>query len=426
MRFKKPILLFLYFFLIPSFFGKTQVLEDKVYADHILSVRIFPQGGDLENQLNSPVISLTDSKSLVLWFDDVSYDPELYTAKLIHCDSDWKKSSLRDTDFSLSFNEFTLMDYSYSVNTRMPYIRYAFKVPRVSKSGNYLLKVYKNRDENAVVFTKRFMVIENSAVVAAQVVPPTQTEDRRTLQQINTSVNYSNLEVIDPQVQIKVVIRQNQRWDNAKVLNIPTFLNQNSKLIRYEPFEGESTFRAGNEFRFIDLRFIRATGVNVASVKVEESLVVADARVDVPRPGGAYVQYLDLNGQFVVQTNDRPGGNAEVESEYVYTTFYFNDVPGKNIKLMGGLSQWGKAPEATMVYDSKKRLYATSLLLKQGWYDYQFASINEDGSYDFESLEGSHFQTENEYEVFVYYRGLGSRYDQLVGYVYLQPNKRRL
>jgi len=426
MRFKKPILLFLYFFLIPSFFGKTQVLEDKVYADHILSVRIFPQGGDLENQLNSPVISLTDSKSLVLWFDDVSYDPELYTAKLIHCDSDWKKSSLRDTDFSLSFNEFTLMDYSYSVNTRMPYIRYAFNVPRVSKSGNYLLKVYKNRDENAVVFTKRFMVIENSAVVAAQVVPPTQTEDRRTLQQINTSVNYSNLEVIDPQAQIKVVIRQNQRWDNAKVLNIPTFLNQNSKLIRYEPFEGESTFRAGNEFRFIDLRFIRATGVNVASVKVEESLVVADARVDVPRPGGAYVQYLDLNGQFVVQTNDRPGGNAEVESEYVYTTFYFNDVPGKNIKLMGGLSQWGKAPEATMVYDSKKRLYATSLLLKQGWYDYQFASINEDGSYDFESLEGSHFQTENEYEVFVYYRGLGSRYDQLVGYVYLQPNKRRL
>jgi len=426
MRFKKPILLFLYFFLIPSFFGKTQVLEDKVYADHILSVRIFPQGGDLENQLNSPVISLTDSKSLVLWFDDVSYDPELYTAKLIHCDSDWKKSSLRDTDFSLSFNEFTLMDYSYSVNTRMPYIRYAFNVPRVSKSGNYLLKVYKNRDENAVVFTKRFMVIENSAVVAAQVVPPTQTEDRRTLQQINTSVNYSNLEVIDPQAQIKVVIRQNQRWDNAKVLNIPTFLNQNSKLIRYEPFEGESTFRAGNEFRFIDLRFIRATGVNVASVKVEESLVVADARVDVPRPGGAYVQYLDLNGQFVVQTNDRPGGNAEVESEYVYTTFYLNDVPGKNIKLMGGLSQWGKAPEATMVYDSKKRLYATSLLLKQGWYDYQFASINEDGSYDFESLEGSHFQTENEYEVFVYYRGLGSRYDQLVGYVYLQPNKRRL
>jgi ribosomal protein L24 len=193
----------------------------------------------------------------------------LYTAKLVHCDADWKKSGLRDTDFSLAFNEFTLSDYAYSVNTRMPYIRYSFTLPRVSKSGNYLLKVYKNRDESALIFTKRFMVVENLAAVAAQVVPPAQTEDRRTLQQINTSVNYSNLEVIDPQAQIKVVIRQNQRWDNAKVLSKPTFLNQNSKLLRYEPFEGESTFRAGNEFRFIDLRFIRATGVNVASVKVE-------------------------------------------------------------------------------------------------------------------------------------------------------------
>ena len=164
----------------------------------------------------------------------------------------------------------------------------------------------------------------------------------------------------------------------------------------------------------------------MASVKVEETLVNAEARVDLPRPGGAYAQYLDLNGFYVVQTNDRPGGDPEVESEYVYTTFYLNDVPGKNIKLMGALSQWGKAPEATLVYDSKKRLYSTSLLLKQGWYDYQFAYANGDGSYDFESLEGSHFQTENEYEVFVYYRGLGSRYDQLVGYVYLQPNRRRL
>jgi len=165
------------------------VLEDKVYADHILSVRMFPNGGDVESQLNAPVVSLTDSKSLVVWFDDVSFDPELYTAKLVHCDADWKKSGLRDTDFSLAFNEFTLSEYAYSVNTRMPYIRYSFTLPRVSKSGNYLLKVYKNRDENALIFTKRFMVVESLASVAAQVVPPAQTEDRRTLQQINTSVN---------------------------------------------------------------------------------------------------------------------------------------------------------------------------------------------------------------------------------------------
>ncbi len=135
MTMKTLTLLFLFLFF--SFIGKAQVLEDKVYADHILSVRMFPNGGAVESQLNAPVISLTDSKSLVVWFDDVSYDPELYTAKLVHCDADWKKSGLRDTDFSLAFNEFTLSDYAYSVNTRMPYIRYFFTLPRVSKSGNY-------------------------------------------------------------------------------------------------------------------------------------------------------------------------------------------------------------------------------------------------------------------------------------------------
>lgn len=418
-------LLFLLFLTLPQL-SNGQVLEDKVFVDHILSVRMYPQGSGTESQLQSPVISLTDSKTLVVLFDDLSYDPELYTAKLVHCDADWKKSALKDTDFSLAFNEYNILDYAYSVNTRMPYIRYSFTIPRVSKSGNYLLKVYKNRDENAVIFMRRFMIVENLAVVGAQLVPPVQTEDRRSLQQINATVNYSNLEVIDPLAQVKVYMRQNQRWDNVKFLSKPTFLNQNSKLIRYEPFEGESTFRAGNEFRFLDLRFIRATGVNVASIKVEESLISAEARVDLPRPGGAYAQYLDLNGQYVVQTNDRPGGDPEVESEYIFTTFYLNDAPGKTIKLMGALSQWGRAPEATLVYDAKKQVYSTSLLLKQGWYDYQYATDLGGGKLDLEPLEGSYFQTENEYEILVYYRALGSRYDQLVGYVYLQPNRRRI
>jgi len=412
--------------VISPLLAYSQVLEDKVFVDHIQSVRLFPKGSSLETSLDAPVLSLSDSKNLVLLFDDLAYDPELYSAKLVHCDADWKKSGLKDNDFSTGFNEFNVQDYNYSVNTRIPYIHYSFVLPRVTKSGNYIIKVYKNRNENDVILTRRFMVFEDGVSVGASIVPPLQTEDRRSLQQINASINYSKLQVVDPATQIRLVIRQNQRWDNAKVLSKPTFLNQSSKMIRYEPLEGESTFRAGNEFRFIDLRFIRATGVNVSSIKVEETLVVAEALIDNPRPLGAYSQYLDLNGQYVVLTNDRPGGNPEVESEYIYTTFYFKTDPGKNIKMLGSLTAWGKFPESKLVYDSKSRLYSTSLLVKQGWYDYQFGLELAPGEYDAEPFEGSHFQTENEYEVFVYYRALGSRYDQLVGYVYLHPNRRRL
>ncbi|RIW15041.1 DUF5103 domain-containing protein [Algoriphagus lacus] len=412
-------------FCLSSISGFSQVLEDKVYSEHIHSVRLFPLGLQQDSPLDAPVVSITDSRPLVLLFDDIAYDPELYTAKLIHCDANWQKSALRDNDFSVAFNEFNIQDYNYSVNTRIPYIHYRFQVPRVTKSGNYILKVYRNRNENEVILTRRFMVHEELFAVGASVVPPTQTEERRALQQINVAVNYSRVDLVDPTTQVKVIIRQNQRWDNAKFLTKPTFLNQNAKSIRYEPFDGSSTFRAGNEFRFVDLRFIRATGVNIAEVKVEETAIFANALTDTPRPGGVYSQYLDLNGQYLVYTNDRPGGNPEVESEYIYTTFHFQADPGREIHMIGSLTAWGNSPESRMVYDPKSGTYSTSILMKQGWYDYQYGFMSPEG-FDSDPIEGSHFETENEYEVLVYYRALGSRYDQLVGYVYLHPNRRRL
>ncbi|MFL0682905.1 MAG: DUF5103 domain-containing protein [Algoriphagus aquaeductus] len=421
---KKLILGIGIWFLACSLSSQAQVLEDKVFADHVFSARVFPEDGQISSTIDAPVVSLQDSKRLVLLFDDLAYDPELYTAKLIHCNADWQKSGLRDNDFLGTFNQFNVEDYNYSVNTRVPYIHYRFVVPQVTKSGNYILKVYKNRDESQVLMTKRFMVYESLLNVGAGLVPPTQSEERSTLQQLNVAVNYSQTEVIDPSTQIQVVIRQNQRWDTAKRLVKPTFLNQNSKLIRYESFDGENTFRAGNEFRFIDLRFIRATGVNIASIKVEEAAIYAESNISIPRPTEPYSQYLDLNGQYVILTNDRPGGNPEVESEYILTNIYYRDSPGKDIYLVGALTSWGSSPEGKMKWDARKNVYFTELLLKQGWYDFQFAEKSQNGL-DSYAIEGSHFQTENEYEVFVYFRNLGSRYDQLAGYAYVQPNRRR-
>ncbi len=401
-------------------------LEDKIYTDHIQSVRLFPLGATAESQLNSPVISLSGSNPLVLLFDDLAYEPEQYSAKLIHCDADWEKSQLRDNDFLVTFNEFNILDYDYSISTRIPYIHYRFQLPYVTKSGNYILKVYRGRDESNVIITKRFMVSEDLFTVAAAIVPPAQTQDRRGSQQINVAVNYSQGEVLNPATQIKVVLRQNQRWDNAKNLSKPTFMNESSKVLRYEFFDGQNEFDAGNEFRFVDLRFIRATGVNIADVRVETDVIYADAVINTPRPTQVYSQYLDLNGQYLVATNDRPGGNPEIESEYLLVTFRFSSPQTSGpVYLIGSLTQWGKSPEAKMQWNPKTGHFETTLLLKQGWYDYQFATLDS-GEFETKSFEGSHFETENEYETFIYFRSLGSRYDQLAGYVDLNPNRRRL
>lgn len=331
-----------------------QQLEDKVYKEHIQSVRLFPAGVTFDASLDAPVVPLMNGKQLVLLFDDLAYDPELYTAKLIHCDADWQKSQLKDNDFSPTFNEFNIQDYEYSVNTRIPYIHYRFELPRVTKSGNYILKVYRQRDESDVILTKRFMVYEEIFKVGAAIVPPSQTSDRRNSQQINVVVNYSAGEVTNPEGQIKVLMRQNQRWDNAKYLAKPTFLNESSKILRYESFDGENTFDAGNEFRFVDLRFIRANGVNIADMRVETDVIFADGNINKPRVDGAYSQYLDLNGQYLIETKDRPGGNPEMESEYMLMTFRLAIAQSNEpVYLLGALTNWGKAPEAKMEWDPK-------------------------------------------------------------------------
>lgn len=401
--------------------------ENKVYRDHIQSVRLFPLGTEVYGQLDAPVVPLGSGKPLILLFDDIAYDPEQYSVKLIHCDANWEKSQLRDNDFLSVFNEFNVLEYAYSINTRFPYINYRFEVPPVTKSGNYLLKVYQGRDESAVIFTRRFMVYENMFTVGAAVVPPVQTQDRQKTQQINAVVNYAKGEVMDPASQVTLVIRQNQRWDHAKILNKPTFLNESSSIMRFEDFDGANAFMAGNEFRFVDLRFIRATGVNIADIQVQKDRIDAIATIDQPRTREAYSQYLDLNGQYIVFTNDRPNGQAEIESEYLLTTFNLS-IPksARPVYLIGSLTNWGEDDQSELRWNEEQQVYQTTLFIKQGWYDYQYAYKTDSGEFDTTPFEGSHFETENEYEVLVYFRNLGSRYDQLVGYVYLQPNRRRL
>lgn len=73
---------------------------------------------------------------------------------------------------------------------------------------------------------------------------------------------------------------------------------------------------------------------------------------------------------------------------------------------------------------TKKRIVPSQFILKQGWYDYQYGLKGAAG-WNMAAFEDNHFQTENEYEIFFYYRAMGSRYDELIGYTVINPNKRR-
>lgn len=72
-----------------------------------------------------------------------------------------------------------------------------------------------------------------------------------------------------------------------------------------------------------------------------------------------------------------------------------------------------------MQFDAKQGIYTKKLFLKQGYYNYAYVTRdarNVKAKADPSLTEGNYWETENEYTILVYYRALGGRHDELVGY----------
>ena len=140
---------------------------------------------------------------------------------------------------------------------------------------------------------------------------------------------------------------------------------------------------------------------------------------DFPRTHHAYAQVRDLNGQYIIQNQD--SGSPEVSSEYVDVNFKLKTNPvGGSVYVVGWLNNWRKS--IPMRYDSGKMAYTSNLRLKQGWYDYMYEVKGDTLESNF--FEGNHFQTENEYEIFVYYKPITFSSDLLIGYSSFVINNR--
>ena len=65
-----------------------------------------------------------------------------------------------------------------------------------------------------------------------------------------------------------------------------------------------------------------------------------------------------------------------------------------------------------MRYDGTRQAYYTAILQKQGYYNYQY--LTDKG--EIPASEGNFYETSNRYQVLVYYKEVGGRTWQLVGY----------
>src|SRR5690606_23537168 len=121
-------------------------------------------------------------------------------------------------------------NFAYSVNTYQKYTHYSLKFPqqgnvRFTKSGNYLMYVYRFGDKNDLVLTRRFMVYDDRLNVGATFRQTVGGDYQFRKQQIDFTITPGGYDLTNPHRDMRVVITQNHRWDNAVTDIKPTFMH---------------------------------------------------------------------------------------------------------------------------------------------------------------------------------------------------------
>jgi hypothetical protein len=394
--------------------------EDSVfYSNHIFDQRIkTAQINKVGWNLSYPILKLNSQDKLVLNFDLLEDHPESFNYTFIHCDKDWQKSDIFPNDYMTGNNDNQVEDYANSFNTTISYIHYKLSFPNdrvtLTISGNYILEIYPDGKPDEPALTQRFIVTEDAAKVDIAVHRPQMTKENNTHQQVDFTVNLGGISVIDPFRNIFAFILQNGRWDNAK-RNLKPEFNGNNEL-RYNSLGDKNIFQGGNEFRYFDIKSIRynteyVKKIDFAAPNYNVYLFPSDNREHKP-----YFYWQDFNGRYYIAFQE--GKKPDIESDYVYVYFTLQSdqmIPGGKMFVSGGLNNWTFDKNNLMTYNPVVKEYECTMLLKQGWYNYEYAFL-KDGSVNGTStlFEGSHYETENDYIVLIYYRNPHDRYDRVI------------
>ncbi len=389
--------------------------EDRIYDNNIVSVLLYANG----NQLKDPVIKLGSADKLTLSFDDLSNRQENYKYTFIHCTSDWKTSDLNPMDYLSGYMEGDINNYQFSFNTLTPYIHYQLNFPQAQirpiLSGNYIIKVYLINDgDTNVMFTRRFFVMEPLVKIAAKVpYYPKNLNYFKKKQQIDLTCYTPDIFNAEPEQRFKINIRQNDRWDNAYFNLHPTSVTPNQ--LQYNYPDG-IVFNSGNEPRYFDMKDFWYRSEYIQSITQLTNYYRVLLHTGYPRVGGQYETYKNNHGKMFIAA--RSNQNPQIEGDYAKVYFYLKmpEVKNAGVYILGQLTDWQLNSESKMHYNAQAHQYETTLFLKQGYYEYWYAELPEGSKKgNITPIEGSFWETQNTYTIYVYYHTRVLQYDRLVG-----------
>ncbi len=394
------------------------IYNDHIYDPGIKSVEIYNQNSGQGPVIDNAVSSLRQNSPFILEFDEINEDARYYQAKIVYCNWDWTPADVHSIEYMNTYNEIDYQSYTYSMNSKIPYTHYKFILPPVKLAGNYLVYVYDRDNPDRILLSRRFMIFDPTVVISPKPGMSSSIPLRSTHQQIDFSISYNGLNLLNPAGDLKVVIRKNFSWHNAISGLHPTEIDDQNKLLSYTQFNLENNFPGGNEYRYFDMESNVTTGRNVDRIVNSADRIDAFLGIDKPRSGQAYGKWQDMDGAYYISTID--GNDASTEANYMYTHFFLKTDVKLNSKvyLFGGISLRQLLPEYEMKYDSGLGGYTGNFLLKEGYYEYLYVTSGNDEY----QIEGNHYETENTYDITVYYRPPSRIYDYIVGYAQFKCN----
>jgi hypothetical protein len=401
-----------------DFYSEDFVRNDNhAYQKYIQAVEFSRIGFELAD----PVINLNSTEQFHVGFDDLRGGFNQYYYQIRHCNANWENSEIWTNEYLEGQDEGQSEKFESSFNTRTTYTHYEFVFPNdrfiIKKSGNYILRVYsrdaKGNEINA--FTQRFMMVDTKISLSADIARAGTSEEYETRQEIDFKINTAGFRIDAPYQDIKVVILQNGRWDNA-LTNLKPYMVRND-VLDYSFDNGTNQFDGANEFRRFDLKSVKFLSEKVREITYNDTVFFVKLWESEKRTFKEYTFEDDINGKFLLKTDDEP--SVSNYGEYAVVKFflpYEAPIVEGNLYVAGGFNGWQYTPENKMEYNYRRKAYEAGILLKQGYYNYQYVLLpNNSRAGDATWVEGNHSETRNTYTILVYYRSPGEMYDELVG-----------
>lgn len=395
--------------------ANSDTITDYIYDNQIKTVKIYRKGFNL----SFPAIELGNREYMEVVFDDLDSVQTDYIYTFIHCNSDWTKSKLQEHEYLGKLGDLYIYNPQSSYTTRVDYSHYQFSFPNddveFRVSGNYILRVI-DEQTGAIIFDKRFIVFENAIEAEIEVKRATRLAMMDEYQEVDFTLRGNIFTDYDAYSEIRTVLLQNGRWDNAKIDIKPRYVKADEASYDHDM---ENTFIAGNEFHSLNIKTFEYKTEYVGDIRSMGSHFEIQIKPNKIRRFKVYLEEKDINGKSFVSFNAEEDG--EIKADYMLVHFSLPyeapEIEGE-IYLLGEICNWEFSEKSKLEYNYETKAYEKAVWIKQGYFDYMYAMVyyNSDGEGNVRHIEGSHYETENDYQLIVYLRDRMMQYDRIIAY----------